>query len=204
MNYIRLRQFLFAACCSSLVLFVLACWRPGGIGVGGRYLDAKAEVTKRSGDLDKAIANLEYVVTRDPFYQDSLTLLGRAYYKKGRHRDALQVFTRALVVNKDDEIAWIILGLTQLRLGDDGRGLESLKGGITLLSKASINGYRGIEIWDRNGLVRTALHRAAFAVTKGLEDKQRMIATFEGLLTRIDDEEWYSRGEQLNKATRAE
>jgi len=204
MNYIRLRQFLFAGCCSSLVLFVLACWRPSGIGIGGRYLDAKAEITKRSGDLDKAIANLEYVVTRDPFYQDSLTLLGRAYYKKGRHRDALQVFTRALVVNKDDEIAWIILGLTQLRLGDDGRGLESLKGGITLLSKASINGYRGIEIWDRNGLVRTALRRAAFAVTKGLENKQGMIATFEALLTRIDDEEWHSRAEQLDKATRAE
>ena len=174
------------------------------MGTGGRYLDAKAEVTKRGGDLDKAISTLEYVVTQDPFYRDSVTLLGRAYYKKGRYQDALQVFTRAVAVNKEDEIAWIMLGLTQLRLGNDVRGFESLKGGLTLLSKASKDGYRGIEFWDKNGAVRIAIRSAAFAVTKGLENKQGAITTSETLLTRIDDEEWFGRGEQLNKAKRGD
>jgi len=201
-DIIRMRQFLFAACCLSLVFFVLACWRPAGFGIGGRYLDAKAELTKRTGDLDKAIANLEYVVTRDALYQDSLTLLGRAYYKKGRHRDAFQVLTRALAVNQDDEIAWIMLGVTQLRLNDDAKGLESLKGGLTLLSQVSKDGYRGIDVWDRNSVARVALRRAVFAVTKGLEDKPSLIATSEALIARIDDEEWYSRGEQLDKLTK--
>jgi tetratricopeptide (TPR) repeat protein len=202
MDFIRLRQFLFAVCYSLPFFFILACWRPAGIGIGGRYLDAKAEVTKRSGDLDKAIIDLEYVVAREPFYEDSLTLLGRAYYKKSRYLDALQIFTRALAVNKEDEIAWVMLGLTQLRLGDNVRGFETLKGGITLLSKASKNGYKGIEFWDKNGVVRAALGRAAFAVMKGPEEKQGAIARTEALLAAVDNEEWFGRGEQYQKATK--
>jgi tetratricopeptide (TPR) repeat protein len=202
MYFIRLRQFLFVIYFSFVVFFIAACWRPPGIGIGGQYLDAKVEVTKRSGDLNKAIANLEYVVTREPFYEDSLTLLGRAYYKKRRYPDAYQIFTRAVAVNREDEIAWIMLALTQLRLQDNVKGFESLKGGLTLLSRASKDGYKGIEFWDKNGLVRLALSRAAFAVMKGPEEKETAIARTEALLATIDNEEWFGRGEQYQKAIR--
>jgi len=73
-------------------------------GTGGRYAEGKAEVTKsRGGNLDRAILSLEAVVRQDPTYEDSLTLLGRAYYKKGRYGDARQILERALVVNKEDD-----------------------------------------------------------------------------------------------------
>lgn len=190
-------------CCLPLC-FLSACWRPSGIGVGGHYLDAKAEITKRGGNADKAIADLTYVVTRDPFYHDSLTLLGRAYYTKGFYSDALKVFARALAINKQDEIAWVMLGLTQLRLGDDVAGLESLKGGLTLVSKASKDGYRGIEFWDRKGLARKALQRAAFVVTKGTDDKKAVIGRTEALIAAIDNEEWFGQTEEYLKAIKAQ
>ncbi|HXG51266.1 MAG TPA: tetratricopeptide repeat protein [candidate division Zixibacteria bacterium] len=141
--------------------------------------------------MTKAVARLEYVVVRDPYYKDSLTLLGRAYYASGRYRDAYEILKRALAIRPDDEIAWISLGLTELRLGNDAKGLESLKGGLTLLSKVSKEGYRGIEFWDTDGYVRAALRRAVFAVTKGLQEKESIIQTSEILLSRIDDEEWF-------------
>lgn len=191
---------LFTVYFSLFTFLVASCWRPAGIGVGGRYLDAKLEVVKpRGGDLNKAVSNLEDVVVRDPFYRDSLTLLGRAYYKQGRYRDALQVLKRSLAVNREDEIAWIALGLTQLRLGDGANGLESLKGGLTLLSKASRDGYKGIQFWDRNGHVRVALRRAVLAVAKGLEDGEGVIRSGEVLLARVDDEEWFGSVEKMRE-----
>lgn len=204
MYFSRLRQFFFAVCYLSPVVFTIACGRLAGVGVGGHYNEAKIEFVKPHGDMDKVMSNLSYVMDRDPLYQDSLTLLGRAYYQKGRYQDAFQVFTRAVAVNKEDEIGWIMLGLTQLRLRDDVKGLESLKGGLTLFSKASKEGYRGIEFWDKKGLVRAALSRAAFDVTRGPENKEAVIRSTEILLRRVDDEEWLGKGEQRDKDTRAD
>ncbi len=186
-------------------LFVSACTHViPRFGIGGRYLEGKSEVTKsRGGNIDKAILSLEAVVREDPTYQDSLTLLGRAYYKKGRYEDAKLILQRALVVNKEDEIAWIVLGLAQMGLGDDGRGLESIKGGLTLLSKAMRDSYRGFNPWDLNGLVRSSLRRSIVLATKGLEDKENLIRATELLLARIDDEEIW-RGREVNMERRRE
>lgn len=194
---------MFIRCLLIILLAGLSwsCWRPAGIGVGGQYLDAKTEFAKgRRGDMKKAVSHLEYVVVRDPTYKDSLTLLGRGYYGSGRYKDAFEILKRALAINPQDEIAWISLGLTELRLGSDARGLESLKGGITLFSKVSKDGYRGIDFWDTDGYVRAALRRTAFAITKGLEAKESIIQNGEALLIRIDDEEWYAnRKERMER-----
>jgi len=188
---LALAYLLFAIFCLSLSGCSAPAWY---IGVGGKYNEAKTEVARPQGaNLDKAILNLEGIVTQNPTYRDSLTLLGGAYYKKSRYQDAFQILQRALAVNKDDEIAWILLGLSQLRLGDDQRGLDSIKGGITLLSRAMQDEYRGFSGWDRNGIVRTALRRATFSATKGLEEKDNIFRSGEALLQRINDEEWYQQ-----------
>jgi tetratricopeptide (TPR) repeat protein len=172
-----------------------ACGRPevlSGVGTGGKYLQGREEITrKRGGNFDKAIVSLETVVQQDPTYKDSLTLLGRAYYMKQRYHDAFQILQRALAVNPEDEIAWIVLGITQLRIGDDERGLESLQGGITLFSKVSQRGYRGFRYWDRAGRVRTAARRAVIVLRPGSEGKKEdRIKTVENLLGAIDEEEF--------------
>lgn len=180
-----------------MCILLFACGRPPGLGVGGRYLDAKQElVNVRSGDVKKAISLLESVAVEDALYKDTLTLLGRAYYKAGRYRDAFQILKRAAVINERDEIAWIALGLTQLQMGDDVNGLGSFKGGITLLSQATKHAYKDIEDWDKRGMVRSAIRRAVFAAVKGLEDKQGVIRSGEVLLARIDQEERLGKIEQ--------
>ena len=190
-----------ALCCAVLIIGYLPSGCSHSIprfGIGGRYLEGKQEVTKgRFGDVDKAILALEDVVRQDPTYQDSLTLLGRAYYKKGRYWDAFEILRRATAVNPEDEIAWIALGLTQLRLGDDQRGFETLKGGLTLLNKVSIDGYKGISFWDKNGSVRIAIRQSIFLLIKETEAKEKIISSGEILLARIDDEMWKSTGEEL-------
>jgi len=190
-----------------LLLSVAICLVFGGcsatelprFGVGGRYIEGRDEFLKvRGGDMDRAISALEYVVRQEPTYRDSLTLLARAYYRKQRYKDALQIVQRALAVNKDDEVAWLVLGLTQLRLGMDADGLESLKGGISLLSKVATNGYRDYPEWDRNKLVRNSIRRAAFEITKGLEAKATIIQSAEAMLSSMDNEESLQRQESAH------
>ena len=111
-------------------------------GVGGRYEEGREQFLRgRGGDMDTAVTALEYVVSQDPTYKFSLTYLGRAYYRKQRYQDAYAVLQRAVAVNNDDEQGWMALGTTQLRLGQTDKGIESLKGGITLASKVMVDGY---------------------------------------------------------------
>ena len=184
----------------AISLMLAACSRPaflGGIGTSGKYLEAKEEITrKRGGNIDKAIVNLETVVRDDPTYRDSLTLLGRAYYTRERYGDAKLILQRALAVDKDDEIAWLVLSLVQLRLGENGGGLQTAKGGLTLFSKVSAEGYKGYRYWDRSGKVKIALRRAVVAASKEADGNENLIRSVENLLATIDEEEWNLRSEK--------
>ena len=157
-----------------------------------------------NANIDKAVDNLEAIVQENPTYLDSLTLLGRAYYKKRRYYVAHLILQRAVAVNKEDEIAWLVFGLAQIRLGEAEKGLESIRGGITLLGKAMSDGYRGFPSWDQRATVRTSLRRSALQAVKGLEDTDALVNIVEQLLARIDEEEWAQRrGKMVDRATQS-
>lgn len=171
------------------------------LGAAGRYTEAREQFLKGpGGDMGKAIADLDGIVRDDPTYKDSLTLLGRAYYKQGTYETSRQILQRAVRVNKEDEIAWLTLGMAQLRLGEDDKGLETLQGAVTLLSKVSKSGYRSFDEWDSKGLVRSYISRSVVELRKGPDAKQSLLRTCEALLARIDDEEYYQR--QASKMSR--
>jgi tetratricopeptide (TPR) repeat protein len=176
-------------------LSLSGCYRPAWfVGVGGKYNEAKTEIMRaKGGDLNKAIINLEEVVRTDPTYRDSLTMLGRAYYKAGRYEDAYKMVQRAVVVDKNDEVAWLVLGMVQLRLGQEQAGYQTLRGGLTLFTKAngSDDGYKGYETWDKAGRVKIAARRAVVAVLKGEggeEERNNVIRSVENTLAAMDHE----------------
>ena len=184
-------------------IVVAGCSKPDwSFGSGGKYNDANMELIRgRAGNLDKAIQDLQFVVQDNPTYRDSLTLLGKAYYRKGRYYEAYTIVQRALAVNRDDEIAWLVYGLSQLRVGENAKGLETIKGGLTLLAKAMKEEYRGYALWDPRGTVRNTLNRAVFQALKGLEERENLIQINEQLLLRIDEEEWFQReGKRVDRA----
>jgi len=167
-------------------------------GVGGRYEEGFDQFMRgRAGDMNVAVTSLEYVVSQDPTYKKSLTYLGRAYYQKGRYQDAFAVLQRALAVNKEDEIAWIALGVTQLRLNQTDKGIESLKGGITLASRVMVDGYHNYMYWDTRGLVSASMRRSAFLITKGPDEKDGIIQNTERLLALVDAEENFQRNTRI-------
>lgn len=167
-------------------------------GVGGRYEEGREQFLRgRGGNMDTAVVSLEYVVSQDPTYKNSLMYLGRAYYRKGRYQDAFALLQRAVAVNQEDEQAWIALGVTQMRLGQVDKGLESLKGGITLASKVMVDGYHNYIYWDTRGTIHAQMRRAAFLITKGPDEKENIIQSTDRLLAMIDDEENFQRNTRI-------
>jgi tetratricopeptide (TPR) repeat protein len=191
-----LRIFLRSA--MSLALFALLSGCMSSVprwGTGGHYEGGREEFLRgKGGNMDRAITELEAVVRENPTYKDSLTLLGRAYYNKTRYEDAAAILQRAVAINKDDEIAWIVLGAARLRLNQDEQGIEALKGGITLLSKATtVDGYRDYPMWDTRGIIRASIRRTAFVLTKEGSNKQEVLNEVNTLLARIDEEDNFQR-----------
>ncbi len=173
------------------------------LGIGGRYEEGKEQFLRgRGGDMDVAITALEAVVSQDPTYKDSLTSLGRAYYRTNKFQPAYAILQRALVVNKKDEIAWIAFGLTQLRLGQHEAGLESLKGGITLASKVMVDGYHNHLYFDTRGLIKAQIRRAAFLITKGIEEKNEILSSTDRLMALVDEEENFQRSTRIQNNRR--
>ena len=167
-------------------------------GVGGRYEEGREQFLRgRGGDMDTAVTALEYVVSQDPTYKYGLTYLGRAYYRKQRYQDAYAVLQRAVAVNKDDEQGWMALGVTQLRLGQTERGIEALKGGITLASKVMVDGYHNYLYWDTRGLIRASMQRSAFLILKGPEGKNDIVQNMDRLMALIDEEENFQRNTRI-------
>jgi tetratricopeptide (TPR) repeat protein len=167
-------------------------------GTGGRYEEGREQFLRgRAGNMDIAVQAFEAVVSVDPTYKFSLTYLGRAYYAKGRYADAFAVLQRAVAIHNDDEMAWIALGLTQLRLGQNDKGVESLKGGITLASKVMKDGYHNYIYWDTRGLIRASMRRSAFLVAKGPEERNNIIQTTDQMMALIDDEDNFQRNTRI-------
>jgi tetratricopeptide (TPR) repeat protein len=176
------------------IQFMSGCSRPDWfIGASGKYNEGRYELLRRvGGNMDKAIDAFESIAKEDPTYRDILTQLGRAYYKKGRYQDAHLILQRAVALNDQDDIAWLVFGVTQLRLGDNARGLDSLRGGLTLFGKAtSNNSYRDYKAWDPADRVKIALRRSVFVAVKGIEQKEELIRSVESLLSAVDDEEFH-------------
>ena len=163
-------------------------------GTGGRYEDGRDQFLRgRGGDMDKAIVAFEAVVTVDPTYKDSLTYLGRAYYRKGRYQDAFAILQRALAVNPDNEIAWISFGMTQLQLGQNEKGIETLKSGITLASKVMVEGYHNYEKWDIRRTIQASIRRSAFLLISDSQAKEKILQSLSQLLAQVDDEENFQK-----------
>jgi tetratricopeptide (TPR) repeat protein len=189
----------FVVCFLALVFMSLACNHAiPYFGVGGHYEEGKEQFLRgRAGNMDVAITALESVVSQDPTYKDSMTYLGRAYYNKGRYQDAYALLQRAVVINREDEMAWIAFGLSQLRLGQNDAGIESLKGGITMASKVMVDGYHNLIYFDTRGLIKAQIRRSAFLITKGIEGKNDIIASTDRLLVLVDDEVNFQRNTRI-------
>ena len=76
--------------------------------------------------LEVAKQNPNYVHQSMYFREGIWTYLGRTQYQLGMLKEARQSLERALSLDRDDHMARLYLGLTQMREGENERGLNEL------------------------------------------------------------------------------
>jgi tetratricopeptide (TPR) repeat protein len=123
-------KFLFAPTFLSAAVYLSGC-----SGIGSDVLAGRNAL--QSGRPNDAIGFFSRAAATDPNYrtlnrvpEGVLTFLGRAYYESGRDDEARQTLEKAVVVNGDDPLAHLYLGLALLRNGDRERGRKEIEGGL--------------------------------------------------------------------------
>lgn len=103
----------------------------------------------------KVTAILRKVLAADPEVIDAWFSLGNAYFKEGRHREAIEHFKRALALKPDYDLAVINIAAAYRRLGDDDAALAGFEHYLTIDPKDAYVRYQMGEIWlDRGDIAR--------------------------------------------------
>ena len=87
--------------------------------------------------MDTAVTSFEYVVSQDPTYKNSLTYLGRAYYRKERYKDAYAICSgpwRSTKTTRSPGLPWG----DRVAFGTKRKRHRNPQGGVTLASKVLV------------------------------------------------------------------
>ena len=118
----------------SLMLFSLLASGCASLQVGSDVAAGRRALL--AGNNEKALDYFQSAALKDPnykhgtaFQQGILSYVGRSQYAIGRLPQARETLEKAVVANKDEDLARIYLGLTLARSGDRQGGLKEIEGG---------------------------------------------------------------------------
>ena len=152
------------------------------------------------GDYETSLGFFQSAIQTDPsfkygtaYQQGLLSYVGRSEYLSGRLPQAQQTLQKAVVANKDEDIARIYLGLTLIRMDSREAGLKDVETGmrgihawldwVTETFRFSFGQY-----WDPARAIRSAI-QSDLAMMSGRDlDWQRVIADGEWVAMRMEEE----------------
>jgi tetratricopeptide (TPR) repeat protein len=160
----------------SLLLIIAGCSNVGGDVFAGR----NALQTGRPKD---AIDYLVRAADADPNYKlpyrirpGVLVYLGRAYLETGQDTEARQTLERAVMLDKDDPLVHLYLGIALSKTGERERGRKEIEDGLraiqdtlAYIAEDRVYGF----FWDPRMEIRNDI-RASLAAT--LDDRQLIMA----------------------------
>jgi len=195
----------------SLFVFLAGCT---SLQTGGELQYGRQALLK--GSNETALGYFYSAAQRDPNYvyatgsspkQGVWSYVGRSEYLTGRLPQARETLERALVTNRQEDIARLYLGLTLAREGDRQRGLEEIESGmrginsfldyINQAQRFSIGQY-----WDPGRAIRSTI-QSDLAMISGKDlDWQRLIEDTEWLGIRMEQESDLARRQEAQARSR--
>jgi tetratricopeptide (TPR) repeat protein len=200
MKIVSLMLFSFLACgCTSLQV-------GSDVAAGRRALLA--------GNNEMALSYFQRAAQRDPnykhgtaFQQGILSYVGRTEYAVGQLPQARQTLEKALMANKEEDLARIYLGLTLARSGDRQRGLKEIEGGIRgvhdwldYINEAHRFSFG--QFWDPAREIRSAIQGDLAMITGREFDWQKLIASSEWIAQRMEEESDRARQDEARERSR--
>ena len=121
--------------------------------------------------------------------------LGRADYATGRYASARRLLQQAIVINKNDNVARLYLGLTLAQMGDRENGLKEIQAGlkgiydwIVYVRQNFSAGNQYGQFWDQNGTIRAAIQVDLNMIASGQIDWPKLLADGASIGKQMDNE----------------
>ncbi len=182
------------------VLLIAVCAGCATFAGGGQFQAGRRALLV--GDPETAQSYFSAVAEQEPNYVNVIqnyresvwTYLGRSQYETKRYPEARKSLERALSLDRDDQIAKLYLGLTQLRTGDQPAGLKQVESGMKGL-------YEWIEYMNRTRPFQ-AFWDPSFQIRKQIDQTLASISSKDaGSENLIADAEWVGKifEEELDK-----
>jgi len=121
--------------------------------------------------------------------------LGRADYETKRYASARRLLQQALVINKNDNVARLYLGLTLAQMNDRENGLKEIQAGlkglydwIVYVRQNFSAGNEYGQFWDQNGTIRAAIQVDLNMIASGQIDWPKLLADGASIGKQMDNE----------------
>lgn len=191
-------------CLQYLMVVILAgcaAYRSAGLVQSGR----RALLTD---DGEKALAyfrqaadiNPDYFFEFGLFREGIWTYVGRAEYQEGRLPEARRSLERALKAEDNDYLAWLYLGLTLARGGEESRALDKVKRGLEGLHDwldyvNATDPFRAF--WDPQREIRGEIKKALDMIASEDVNWHDLISKAEWVGRQMEEEiDWVRRDER--------
>jgi tetratricopeptide (TPR) repeat protein len=142
-----------------------------------------------------AQADPNYVYNSDLPGGSIQSYLGRADYATGRYASARRLLQQAIVINKNDNVARLYLGLTLAQMGDRENGLKEIQAGlkgiydwIVYVRQNFSAGNEYGQFWDQNGTIRAAIQVDLNMIASNQIDWPKLLADGASIGKQMDNE----------------
>jgi tetratricopeptide (TPR) repeat protein len=149
----------------------------------------------RSYFSQAAQADPNYVYNSDLPGGSIQSYLGRADYETKRYASARRLLQQAIVINKNDNVARLYLGLTLAQMGDRENGLKEIQAGlkgiydwIVYVRQYFSAGNQYGQFWDQNGTIRAAIQVDLNMIASGQIDWPKLLADGASIGKQMDNE----------------
>jgi tetratricopeptide (TPR) repeat protein len=168
-----------------------------GFRVAGKFQSGRrAFLAKKYEEAVKyfqrvAQSNPDYIFVSGNFRESIWTFIGRAQYYLSQFGDARQSLERAILLNPNDCLAKLFLGLTFARENDYSNGQREIESGLRGLYDwiGQANSADPFNVhWDPQREIRVEIEKCLAKITNKGADWQEVIANGEWLGQRMEDE----------------
>jgi tetratricopeptide (TPR) repeat protein len=142
-----------------------------------------------------AQADPNYIYNSDLPGGSIQSYLGRADYATGRYASARRLLQQAIVINKNDNVARLYLGLTLAQMGDRENGLKEIQAGlkgiydwIVYVRQYFSAGNQYGQFWDQNGTIRAAIQVDLNMIASNQIDWPKLLADGASIGKQMDNE----------------
>jgi tetratricopeptide (TPR) repeat protein len=167
-----------------------------------------------TGNNETALAYFHSAAQKDPEYSYGTALrqgiwsyVGRTEYATGRLPQARQTLEKALLTNKDEDIARLYLGLTFARGGDRLRGLKEIEDGMRGIHDwlewvTEAHRFSFGQFWDPARAIRTAIRSDLAMISSREFDWQKLISNGEWIAMQMEEEGDRARRDEARERAR--